>query len=531
MPPFQPERVAVIGGGCTGITTFWALQNSAHDVHLFEASDSLGGRVNALPFEHNGHRVDVNTSSPNFNARASPNLVSLLDYLGITTAKAPFSFGATDGIDSFQWCGSILKSILLRPWTLCNLETYRILCDAIWLKYMAVDVLDPGFEACKPTDPQSLSSHEYLAGEEYSNTFIENYLAPLLSILWSTNAGKFLPRVPAKALVQALYHHQLLKPRQALPNWRRIGPGMSQFIQTMTKSFPSSKVHLKTRVTEIVQYGKKFGIMTSAGEELFFNHLVFAVNGQETIKILGSLANEQEKGIIRSLGSTRNISVLHSDPLLMPNVEDPGPACNYILGPSNQDWQTQPSNITTTTTTSHISSLSYIANFVDSIPSHLFGPIYITLNPFTPPHPSHVQGVWEFTDPEPSTQTLIAQHHLPTIQNKRGLSYGFCWTGRGHLEDAITAGLRIAIQDLGAEAPFHVQFHQDPLEAAASRPPPSLGLRDNVIRTIIRLIHIYVLILRFILVLLRALPGAAGKAKTRFRPVCNAATSGKKKRS
>ena len=55
---------------------------------------------------------------------------------------------------------------------------------------MAVDVLDQGFEACNPTDAQSLSMHEYLAGEEYSNIFIENYLAPLLSMLWSTNAGK-----------------------------------------------------------------------------------------------------------------------------------------------------------------------------------------------------------------------------------------------------------------------------------------------------------------------------------------------------
>ncbi|GKZ19181.1 hypothetical protein AbraIFM66951_008015 [Aspergillus brasiliensis] len=522
MPLFQPERVAVIGGGCTGITTFWALRNSAHDVHLFEASDSLGGRVKVLPFEHNGHRVDVNTNPPTFNAGASPNLLSLLDYLGITSVKAPFSFGATDGIDTFQWCGSILKSILLRPWTLCNIETYRVLCDVIWLKYMAVDVLDHGFETCKPTDFNMSSTDEYLAGEEYSNTFIENYLAPLLSMLWSTNAGKFLPRLPAKALVRCLYDHQLLKPRQALPNWRRIGPGMSHFIQTMTKNFPSSKVHLRTRVGKVVQYGKKYGIMTSAGEEMFFNHIVFAVNGQETIKILGSLANEQEKEIIRSLGSTRNISVLHSDPLLMPNVEDPGPACNYILGPSNQEWPSSSNN-----TTSHTSSLSYIANFLDSIPSHLFGPIYITLNPFTPPHPSHVQGVWEFTDPEPSAQTLIAQHHLPSIQNRRGLSYGFCWSGRGHLEDAITAGLRIAIQDLGAEAPFHVKFHQDPLEAATSEQPPSLGLRDNVIRTIIRLIHVYILILRLVLVLLRALPGAAAKAKARLRPMCNAITTGK----
>ncbi|PYI02216.1 FAD/NAD(P)-binding domain-containing protein [Aspergillus sclerotiicarbonarius CBS 121057] len=508
MPVFQPERVAVIGGGCTGITSFWALQNSSHDVHLFEASAALGGRVKTLPFEHNSNRVDVNTDSPTFNAEASPNLVSLLHYLGVTTVKAPLTFGATDGVNSFQWCGSMLKSVLLRPWILCNIETYRILSDVIWLKYLAVDALATGSQACNSTETQQLlSTHEYLSGEGYSNTFLENYLAPLLSMLWSTNAGRFMSRLPAKALVRCLYDHQLLKPHQTSPNWRCIRPGASQLVQTMSTNFPGSKVHLKTKVLEVVQCGKKYGILTSDGQEMFFNHIIFAVDGQETIKILGSHISAQEKEIIQNLGSTRNISVLHSDPLLMPDAEYPGPSCNYIIGPSNH-------------TSSHISSLGYIANFLESIPTHIYGPIYITLNPFTPPHPSQVQGVWEFTDPEPSAQTLLAQNRLPSIQNKRGLSYGFYWTGHGHLEDAVTAGLRIAIEDLGAKVPFHVQYHQDPLEAASSA-PPRLGLKENLIRTMLRLIRVYILILRLIRVLLGALPNPAARVKARFRPICN----------
>lgn len=65
------ERVAIIGGGCTGITCFWALQNSIHDVHLFEASSTLGGRIKAVPYEHNKNRVEVNTEPPLFNVGTS----------------------------------------------------------------------------------------------------------------------------------------------------------------------------------------------------------------------------------------------------------------------------------------------------------------------------------------------------------------------------------------------------------------------------------------------------------------------------
>lgn len=71
MPLSHSKRVAVIGGGCTGITSFWALQHSDHDVHLFEASSELGGRVKTVPFEYGEARVDVNTESPCFDSEAS----------------------------------------------------------------------------------------------------------------------------------------------------------------------------------------------------------------------------------------------------------------------------------------------------------------------------------------------------------------------------------------------------------------------------------------------------------------------------
>ncbi|PYH96251.1 FAD/NAD(P)-binding domain-containing protein [Aspergillus ellipticus CBS 707.79] len=510
MPLFQPERVAVIGGGCTGIASFWALQNSAHDVHLFEASASLGGRVKTLPFEHKGNQIDVNTESPTFNAEASPNLVSLLRYLGITTSQAQLCFGATEGTSNFQWCGSILWSIFNRPWILCNTETYRILSDIIWLRYLAVDILDPKFRNSKADDVlQSLSTHDYLSEEGYSNNFRDKYLAPMLSMLWSTNAGKFLPQLPVKALVRCLYDHHLLKPHQVLPDWRCIRPGASQLVQSMSQQFPSSKVHLKTRVTEVIRHGKDhYCILMSNGQEMFFNHIIFAVNGPETIKILGSHSSAQEKEIIQGLGYTRNIAILHSDPLLMPDADGQGPPCNYIIASDDHHRFSQ----SVLDPKSHISSLSYIANSLESISTHLFGPIYITLNPFTPPHPVHVQGVWEFADPDPSANTLLAQSRLPSIQNKRGLSYGFNWTGRGHLEDAITAGLRVAIEYLGAQVPFEVQYHQDPLEATGSS-LPRMGLKDNIVRTILRLISVYFLSLKLVLVVLKAVLNPTSKTK------------------
>lgn len=53
-------------------------------------------------------------------------------------------------------------------------------------------------------------------------------------------------------------------------------------------------------------------------------------------------------------------------------------------------------------------------------------------------------------------QTVIAQSDLPSIQNKRGVSFSGAWTRYGFHEDGFTSGLNRA-EELGAKAPFRVE--------------------------------------------------------------------------
>ncbi|RAL09720.1 uncharacterized protein BO97DRAFT_427141 [Aspergillus homomorphus CBS 101889] len=542
MPVSQPERVAIIGGGCTGITSFWALQNSDHDVHLFEASDALGGRIKSLPFEHDGIQVKVNSESPIYNVETSPNLDSLLRCLGISTTSYRFSVRTNDGASSSWWSDSILRSILLRPWVLSQKETYAVLRDIIWLRFLAIDVLDQNVHSSRSNDLAScLSAQSYLSKEGYSDSFRDRYLAPILSVLWGTNAGKLLSRLPVKVAIRCLYDHQLLWYRQNVPEWRRIELGAHHLVQVMSRDFDSSKVHLDARVRQLTRYDKRlYRLVTADGIEMDFDRIIFAVDGEEIMQILGPQASAQERKIIGGLGTTKNISVLHSDSLvgeglrslahaaaadgwgsaahhlsqLLRDRERPTAVYNYMLEPY----------VTGSSPNSAFrkSSLSYTINALEDTPASLYGPIYITLNPFTPPHPSVVQSVWEFTNPEPTSSTLRAQDDLKLIQNQRGLSYGFRWTGRGHLEDAVTAGLRIAIEDLNAEVPFHVEYQSEPFAADLTR--PSLGLSIQIIRTLLRILQFYILILAL---LIPMLPGPVSRLIARYRPTTTSTNANK----
>jgi predicted NAD/FAD-binding protein len=60
-PANKSKRIAIVGSGVSGLGALYSLRNTGHDVHLYEASDRLGGHTNTLPFEHNGKTIMVDT--------------------------------------------------------------------------------------------------------------------------------------------------------------------------------------------------------------------------------------------------------------------------------------------------------------------------------------------------------------------------------------------------------------------------------------------------------------------------------------
>jgi predicted NAD/FAD-binding protein len=50
-------RIAVVGGGVSGVSATWALNGfSNHEVHLFESGDYIGGHTNTVPFRKPGDK-------------------------------------------------------------------------------------------------------------------------------------------------------------------------------------------------------------------------------------------------------------------------------------------------------------------------------------------------------------------------------------------------------------------------------------------------------------------------------------------
>ena len=60
-PSESPRRIAIVGGGISGIACSWKLREQNCTVHIYDADDRLGGHANSVPFEGNGRSVNVDT--------------------------------------------------------------------------------------------------------------------------------------------------------------------------------------------------------------------------------------------------------------------------------------------------------------------------------------------------------------------------------------------------------------------------------------------------------------------------------------
>lgn len=59
-PPTR-KKVAVVGSGCSGIASLWALKGTGHEVYLYEADSRLGGHSNTVQWRAGKYTVGVDT--------------------------------------------------------------------------------------------------------------------------------------------------------------------------------------------------------------------------------------------------------------------------------------------------------------------------------------------------------------------------------------------------------------------------------------------------------------------------------------
>ena len=413
-------KIAVIGGGISGLGAAWAL-SERHDVTVYEAAGRLGGHANTVEVEDRGLRLPVDTGFIVYNERNYPNLVRLFQAEDVATEPSDMSFSVSVSEGAFEYQGRAL-GLLAQPSNLAQGDYRRMIRDIVRFTREARELIGTG---------STESTGDYLARRGYSRSFRDDFLLPITACIWSSSLEAMLD-YPAETMVGFLDNHGLLQVRHR-PQWRTVTGGSRAYVHRVARRF-SGGVRLSSPVDAVLRDEDELTVIDARGGRDRFDHVVFATHADATLAILGPEASPEERRILGAFRYRTNRAVLHRDPRLMPVRGRAWSSWNYLAHERGYGGAV---------------SLSYWMNRLQNLETE--APVIVTLNPILEPR----RAAAEFTYRHPQYDRLAvdAQAALPSIQGANRTWFCGAWSGFGFHEDGLRSGLEVAAR-LGAPAPW-----------------------------------------------------------------------------
>ena len=210
------ERVAVVGSGVAGLTAAYLLQRR-YDVSLYEADDRLGGHAHTHDVLTADRGVTaIDTGFIVHNARTYPHLLRLFGELGVSTQPTEMSMSVRCEGCGLEYAGAKgIRGLFAQPRSATRPAYLRMLVEVKRFHRDAHRVLASG------TDDVTLG--QFLADGGYSPYFVQHFMVPLVSCVWSTSQQAALG-YPARYLFAFLDNHGMLTVTGS-PQWRTVVGG------------------------------------------------------------------------------------------------------------------------------------------------------------------------------------------------------------------------------------------------------------------------------------------------------------------
>jgi predicted NAD/FAD-binding protein len=117
-------------------------------------------------------------------------------------------------------------------------------------------------------------------------------------------------------------------------------------------------------------------------------------------------------------------------------------------------------------------TVSYWMNRLQSLPADK--PLFVTLNPPTPPAPELTFGHYVYDHPQFDHAAMAAQEKLKQLQGTRNIWFCGAWTGFGFHEDGLQSAVRVcdAISQVSAQSVSEKSSEKssEPASEAPSKP-------------------------------------------------------------
>ena len=404
-------KVAVIGSGISGLSAAYFLSKK-YKVDLFEKEDRFGGHSHTIDIKLNEdtNKILADIGFIVFNKKTYPNLINFFKEIDVDIEKSNMSLSFMSKDIDLEYCGKGLKGIFSHKKNLFNFDFFKMFLEI--LKFYKKSSKLNEFN-------EDISLGEYLVNEKHSEYFINYHLIPMVSAIWSMPPYD-AKKMPIKFFMKFFQNHGLFNLSKR-PQWYTVKNRSRQYVNKIIEKisgehFKNYKIQKIKRISNFVRifYG-------SENEYFDYDKVIIATHADEAKKMIEDKSEEEAK-ILGSFQYKKNLAIIHSDEVVMPQKRFNWSAWNTSISKKN-------------------SSVTYWLNLLQNF--KINKNIFLTLNPFEQINKDKIIKKVEFTHPYYDHNTLKNQKNLHLIQNKKNILFCGSYFGYGFHEDGIKSTLEM----------------------------------------------------------------------------------------
>ncbi|MFY0652244.1 MAG: FAD-dependent oxidoreductase [Cyclobacteriaceae bacterium] len=409
------ESLAIVGTGIAGMGAAHLLKDH-FDITLFEKNNYVGGHTNTVFVDEDEKIIPIDTGFMVFNKVTYPNLIDLFNDLKVPIKETDMSFSVQHRPTGLEYNGSGFSGLFAQKRNYLNPKFLKMLLDINQFNSQSIKDLESGdFDQC--------SLKDYIAAKGYGKNFVEKYIVPMSSAIWST-PSKVTLNFPFVTIVRFMKNHGMLG-LNTQHQWYTVVNGSETYKNRIIAPF-KDRIHTSKGVVGVIRQSQNVELITRDGQIHHFDKVIIAAHGDEALNMLTNPTND-ERQLLSKFRYQPNIATLHTDHSIMPKNKKIWSAWNYNI--IEQGGITKPSTIY------YMNSLQHVSKNND---------YFVSINDQGLISPRKVIKEIAYTHPIFNLEAIQAQSKLSSL-NKSGPVY-FCgsYFKYGFHEDAYASAVNLS---------------------------------------------------------------------------------------
>jgi predicted NAD/FAD-binding protein len=417
------KRVAVIGTGISGMACAHKIQHEV-DLTVFEAEIRPGGHTHTVDVHDALDTLPVDTGFMVYNEVTYPLLTQLFDELGVKTRDTDMSFGVQVKSDALEFSGSSLSGLFSQRLNLFRPRFLRMLKDIV--RFNA-----EGVAALEEPDTVGLSLVEFVRKHRFGDAFLNHYLVPMTSAIWSTPPDRML-EFPAHTLLRFMHNHGLLGVKTH-HQWRTVVGGSRSYRDKLLAPF-RHRIQCGNPVQSVRETESGMAVRDASGRIHTFDQVVIATHADTALGMLEAPSRLQQR-LLSCFPYAANTITLHTDSSVMPTSRRAWASWNYRLDPDPRGPR---------------ASTHYWMNRLQHLPSKI--DYFVSVNEPGVVDRGKVLREFTFDHPMFDKRAVDAQFELPLLNENGKIYYCGSYFRYGFHEDGLMSGYAAADRLLSPSA-------------------------------------------------------------------------------